>query len=72
MRQYAVVALAVFTLWQSAYGADLQVKALGAQASIIRPGSLAGRKAELGPPGQGERSSSERDMISRPAQVATR
>ena len=42
MRQYAVVALAVFTLSQSAYGADLQVKALDAPASYDWTGYYVG------------------------------
>ena len=84
MRQYAVVALAVFTLSQSAYGADLQVKALGAPAPYDWTGyyvgahldyqagsvSLVGRPSWR-PRGRGRARRSERDMISRPAQAVT-
>ena len=83
MRQYAVVALAVFTLSQSAYGADLQVKALGTPAPYDWTGYYVGAHLDYqaglsrwseGQVGalEGEFSSSERDMISRPAQVVTR
>ena len=70
MRQYAVVALAVFTLWQSAYGADLQVKALGAPASYDWMGYYVGAHLDY-QAGQSRWVESRADFERRPAGKAS-
>ena len=83
MRRHPVVALAVFALSRSAYGADLPVKAFDAPATYDWTGYYAGAQldyqagqsrwseSQFGAIGTQACSTSERDMISRPERAVT-